>query len=426
MNRLELLIYERVKTNPRLKKRIVDAYQRVLRLVPVPTEKSAYPITARRNAFFGFHDKCPWSPDDTMLLGHRFDVPLRMPLPDETIEVGYYAGPGFLEFHPVGRTRAWNWQMGSQLQWVGRSNRIIYNDFTDGAHVAHVVDLEGGQVATLPRPVAAVSPDGTVAVSHSFARLRRCASGYGYANGADPDASLLLPADRRRGLSVLQLETGEGRDLFSVADIAAIQPEPSMQGAYHYFTHPLFSPSGKRFVFFHRWLEHENQTWTRMFSCDTNGANLYLFPTSNIASHLAWRDDRHLLVYGTARPWGSTYRYFLFEDRGDGVEVIGEESFTSDGHPQFSPDGRWLLTDTYPDRFRIQRLILYDLQRNQRHDLAKVKEPFEFDDDLRCDLHPRWNRAGTIICFDSAHPGQRSLCTIALGALPPGAEPRSL
>ena len=425
MNRIELAVYNAIKSNPRLKARVVSAYQRLMSPLPLPQAQTAYPIVARPNHFFGFHERCPWSPDDSMLLAHRFDVPLQMPGPDDTVEVGYFSGDFFLEFQPVARTRAWNWQMGAQLQWVGR-DRILFNDYEDGQHVARVVTAGGAPVSTIARPVGAVNAAGTKAVCHEFARLRRCAPAYGYANGTDPDENIDLPAGLERGLSVADLPTGRVDHLFSLAELAGIQTHKSMIGAYHYFTHPLFNPSGTRFVFFHRWLVDGNKTWTRMLSCRVNGEDLFIFPTASVVSHLAWRDDEHLLAYSTVRDLGEAYHYVLFTDKSDEYQLIGSESFTSDGHPQYSPDRRWIVTDTYPDRFRVQYLSLYDTHARRRYDLAKLRSPFRFRGELRCDLHPRWNRAGTTVCFDSSHTGERSLCTLEVGRLDDETPPRAV
>ena len=44
--------------------------------------------------------------------------------------------------------------------------------------------------------------------------------------------------------------------------------------------------------------------------------------------------------------------------------------------------------------------------------IARVFAPFKYDNDTRCDLHPRWNRAGNKICFDSVFEGHRGLYTV--------------
>jgi hypothetical protein len=428
MNKLELLVYNRVKTNPRLKRQIRDAYQRACDWIPVKRTASAYEIQVREGFFFGFHDKCPWSSDNTMLLAHRFDMPLRMPRADDTVEVGYFGGPGYSLFRSVAVTRAWNWHQGAMLQWVGESSNIIFNDFDGQQHIARIVDGGGKAVAIFPLPVAAVSPDGKLALSYNFARLRGSPFGYAYANGVDPEGDSHAPL--RDGLRLIDIAGGRTRLLFTVADIVALQPKPSMQGAFHYFSHCQFSPSGKRFKFFHRWVKPGSPQWTRMISCDPEGQNIYIFPTAEMVSHVAWQDDEHVLAYARTKLFGD--KYYLFRDMTDEFTIIGQEALSSDGHPSFSRDGRWMLTDTYADRFRRRYLIRYDTQRNKRYNLAMLYSPRQFAgnhiaDMIVCDLHPRWSRDNTMICFDSAHTGKRALCTITVGDLVRnGGEPLSV
>lgn len=418
MNTLESLVYNRIKTNPLLKDRVRDIYQRFLDLVPVKRMASAYDIEIRKGFFFGFHDKCPWSGDGTMLLAHRFNIPLRMPKADETVEVGYFYGPEYKSFTSVSTTYAWNWHQGAMLQWIGESQNFLFNDFDGQQHIVRIVDSQGEALSTLSRPIAAVSADGHFALSYSFARLRGTPFGYAYANGKDQEADHLIPSSD--GLYLIDVASGEITLLFTVADIAAYQPTPSMQSAFHYFSHCQFSPSGKRFKFFHRWTRPNGSNETRMISSDLEGKNIFIFPTAEMVSHVAWHDDAHIVAYARTEEYGD--KYYRFEDMTGNFSIIGANDFNSDGHPSFSKDGRWMLTDTYPDRFRRRFLILYDMKRQKRYNLAMLFSPRQYAGSLaigpiRCDLHPRWSRDNTMICFDSAHTGKRSLCTISLGDL---------
>ena len=47
--------------------------------------------------------------------------------------------------------------------------------------------------------------------------------------------------------------------------------------------------------------------------------------------------------------------------------------------------------------------------------ITKVFSPFKYDNDTRCDLHPRWNRKGDMICFDSVFEGHRGLYIVKVG-----------
>ncbi|MFQ6673553.1 MAG: hypothetical protein ACE5GH_02060 [Fidelibacterota bacterium] len=410
MNKGERFIYDRVKFHPHLKRFLTDNYQRLLSLVPRKDVVSTRPINVREGYFFGFHDKCPWSPDNSKLLAHRFTDPLVMPGPLDEVEVGYFAGEDTHDFTTVGRTRAWNWQTGSMLQWLGNSPLLIFNDVDGDGHISKVVDSGGKVIRSLPGPIAAVSPDGYYALSYSFVRLHRRAPAYGYANGTEAEENDPVPDGD--GLYIMETGSGVMDRLFSVAEIANTRWESSMAGSYHYFTHCLFSPSGKRFAFYHRWTKENGRTWTRLLSCGRNGNDLFIFPTSGVVTHMAWRDDETLLAYGSTEARGD--HYYLFRDRTGESSVLGEKVFTSDGHPQFSPDGGKVITDTYPNRWRFQYLMMYDLDAGRRTILARIHSPFKYRHDLRCDLHPRWDREGTMICFDSSQTGIRALCTMKL------------
>ena len=412
MNRLERLVYDRLKANPAFKKAIVGLYQRLLYSIPITRERSRSPLVPRPGAFFGFHDKCPFSPDGSFLLAHRSEAPLRRPQEGDTAEIGLYLGEDLLQYRPLTNTRAWNWQMGAMLQWVGGSNTLIFNDCADGALIARRLTHDGAELGALQRPVAALSPDGKWAAGHSFCRMRHTvhSAGYAYANGSEPEAD--LPLSNKHCVYTINLADGSTQDLFSLQDIASIAPDDTMQDAFHYFTHCLFSPSGNRFVFYHRWVQDNNRYWTRMFSCGLDGSDIHLFPTAGFVSHIAWSDADHILAYCSSPRFGDGYH--LFKDRTDDYALVGQKVFSSDGHPHYSPDGRYILTDTYPDRFRRQKLLLFDVKEEILDELAACKIPFDFRADVRCDFHPRWNREGTIVCFDSAHSGTRTLYTMQL------------
>ena len=118
-----------------------------------------------------------------------------------------------------------------------------------------------------------------------------------------------------------------------------------------------------------------------------------------MVSHYDWRDRAHILAWARQEDVGN--RFFLFTDRSDQRETIGEGILTTDGHCSFSPDRHWILTDTYPDEERMRTLILYCVEDNRRVDVGRFFAPPELDGEIRCDLHPRWSRDGRQVCFDS-------------------------
>ena len=100
----------------------------------------------------------------------------------------------------------------------------------------------------------------------------------------------------------------------------------------------------------------------------------------------------------------------MFNDEDHSIHIIGEGILTEDGHCSYSPDRQWVLNDTYPDSYDMRTLLLFKPDNEKRINLARLYSPKKkWWGEIRCDLHPRWNRDGTQICIDSVHSGERQL-----------------
>ena len=144
-----------------------------------------------------------------------------------------------------------------------------------------------------------------------------------------------------------------------------------------------------------------------MFTAAPDGSDVHLVADHEMVSHFIWRDPEHILAWSREPKTGN--RFHLYTDRSEEVEVVGEGILTSDGHCSYSPDKRWILTDTYPDRERFRTLILYHVAERRRVDIGRFFAPKELDGEIRCDLHPRWSRDGRWVCIDSVHEGSRQV-----------------
>ena len=61
----------------------------------------------------------------------------------------------------------------------------------------------------------------------------------------------------------------------------------------------------------------------------------------------------------------TTYQYYTQNKKYCLERVFDVDPFLTDGHPSFTPDGRYMITDTYPDKYHCQRLYVYDLQTSK-------------------------------------------------------------
>ncbi|HJN15424.1 MAG TPA: hypothetical protein QGH10_08040 [Armatimonadota bacterium] len=379
-------------------------------LCPTPREK---------HHFFGYYDKFPYDSTGRYLLSLETSFIDRPPTPDDV------AGIGMVDLHdgnrwiPIAETHAWYWQQGTMLQWLETApdRHIIYNAREDGQFISIIRDAHSGEIVRkLPRPVYAVSRDGRQAVSVNFSRVHNHRPGYGYVGV--PDAWADDPAPAEDGIYQMDLATGENQLIISLDQIVQIEPEDSMDGASHWFNHLQFNQDDSRFIFLHRWVGEKPPWKTRLYTAAPDGSDICLVNSHDMTSHFDWESPGRILAWATRHEVGNFY--YLFDDQAEGIEKVGEGILTTDGHCSYSPDGQWVLTDTYPGKDHKRTLLLYRPADERRVDIGRFYAPPELSGEIRCDLHPRWNRDGTEVCFDSAHEGDRQLYTIDVSAITKG------
>ncbi len=353
---------------------------------------------SKRNYFFGYYDKSPWSSSQKYLLYLSVPRIERHPTVEDegTIE---YIDLEKGEKQKICKTRAWNWQQGCMLKWLDDSF-IIYNDHRSGRYVSVKRHLHDGIEKVLPLPVYTVDQDNKQALSLNFERLHHLRPGYGYDSGRYKLEEYAPPDD---GIYRVDLEDETIQLVMTLNELSEDDDR------YNWVNHIEFNPSGTRAVFLHR-VESSDGWRTRMFTMDPDGSNLYSLCDSGNISHFTWKNDEELLAWAKKSESDEGSHYYLFKDQTEKVDIVGGEAFDEDGHPSFSPDGKWILTDTYPDKGGWKELILYDLEHRERYDLGRFHTPIKYRlGPLKSDLHPRWDREGKKVCFDSVHEGRRKM-----------------
>jgi hypothetical protein len=361
-----------------------------------------------RHHFFGYYDKTPWDKTGRYLLANEIDFADRQPKPGEELTVGMVDLKDGDRFIALAKTPAWSWQQGTMLQWVGSApeREAVFNSFTDKQPTATVIDVHTGKTRTLPRPVYALSPDGAQAVSLDFARLHRLRPGYGYATY--PEAFAGDAAPEKLGVWWMDAKTGKNDLVVTLKQLAAFKPDDRFAGAHHWVNHLQFNPGGTRFVFLHRWKKPDDKSWqTRMLTAKPDGTDLRIAFDDGMVSHFDWRDDATVLAWARTRADGN--HFYTVDVLSGETKVVGADVLPQDGHCSYSPDRKWVLNDTYPDKERMQRLMLFKPATGRRYDLNQLHSPPRYTGPVRCDLHPRWNRDGTQVCVDGCHDAERQV-----------------
>ena len=402
-DKVEIWVHDHVLKNEKLRHALYGLYQRGMYLLRRPKKcVGAVQCLSPKDDqeyFFGYYDKSPLDSKGERAL--MLQVASATKCADSTdtaniLVVDLKTG----KHKTVAKSCSWNVQQGCMLQWLD-DEQILFNDFRENRHVSVILNLNTGAERTLPCPVYAVSEDKKTALSLDFARLHRLRPGYGYANAPEATEGQLCPDTPC--IFRMDLTTGETVPVMNYTDLAALSPRPEMEGAEHKVNHLMISPNGRRFMVLHRWFQ-KGVKYTRLVTADMDGSEPYVLADDDFVSHCCWKDDTHILSYMNKNPGGKGY--YLMTDRTDECRRLWQ-SLAMDGHPTYSPDGNYTVTDTYPDRTRIQSI--YVMQGDGVKTAVKVFSPFRYGGDVRCDLHPRWVNGGRQICFDATFEGKRRL-----------------
>jgi len=338
------------------------------------------------------------------------DVKYRLPTEDDPATLGL-VNLKTHEFIPLTQTRAWNFQQGCMAHWLGTSpdSLIIFNDLRDNRFVSVIMNVHTKEeIKTIPYPVSAVSPNGKEAISINFARLRITRTDYGYGGeGQDKKGEIQFPEDD--GLFLVDLITGDAKLIVSIAAVKKQVPEVPEEGI-EYFNHTLFSRDGSKVFWLARAIPHRNTT---SFTVNRDGTNQQrCFPDGWEGSHFDWLNDNELMV--SAKYEAKQYAHVLFTIGQKDYKRLGKGLLDYDGHGTFSPDGQWMITDTYPSANREQKIYLMDMETESVLPVGRFIQPKEFTSWWRCDIHCRWSPGGNLVGFNSTHTGSRQVYLLTL------------
>lgn len=413
--------------------------------------RQTFKTVGPKSHWFGYYNYSPISADGAKILAHEVDFDGRDIRPDDTADVGWYdLKTG--EWHKIATTHAINWQQGAMLQWLGPdfNTRVVFNDVEGGHFCSRICNIVTGETKTVPFPVYGVSPDGKFSITLQFERSAWCRA-YHYESIRNPEWNVSIP--EKDGIFRVDLKTGAVRRIIPIREIIDKLTPEELVGATgkHWFEHIMLNPTGERFAFYHRY-SRGNGHWTKGFTANVDGSHVVQFPgpPRTTYSHLGWRSEFEFVVFSeqrarmqqgyiairnaTKKSFKSVLvsivrrivrmvvpekmrqhmlqnNYYAFVR--DEKCILGDTrnckiSQLGDGHPSFTKDGRYMLTDTYADSTGYRNLILFDCEKKSHIVLGRFYSPFNACG-YRADLHPRFNRDEKKVIIDSAHSGQHQL-----------------
>ena len=162
------------------------------------------------------------------------------------------------------------------------------------------------------------------------------------------------------GIFLVDLETGDAKLIVSIADVKD-RFRKFLPRARNILTTPFLAATEAKFF---GWHVHRPQRNTTAFTVNVDGSNLQAcFPPGWGGSHFDWLNGDELMI--TSEYEAKQYSHVLFTVRQKKItNGSGRGLLDYDGHGTFSPDGKWMVTDTYPhgNAFREQKIYLMDMK----------------------------------------------------------------
>jgi hypothetical protein len=347
-------------------------------------------------------------------LCHRVKFFDRIPTAEDVAEIGYLEDGKFVR---IAETTAWNFQQGAMLQYHPYlENTVYYNVCENGRFMTVTHNFVTGEKQYTDRATACVSPDGKWGLAVNFGRIFAFRPGYGYAGFVDEGAEIAAPADD--GVFLVNMETGKSE---LIASYERIAPMCGLEvGKKVLVNHITFSPNSDRYVMlFRSFPEPVNgkMEWKTSLITGDRAGNLHVVLPAGMFSHYDWKNDEELLIYCAVEgkkgmylvnvQTGAWHRYDdpFFEGKGN-----------RDIHCSLSPDGNYIIGDSYPLN-DYRQLLAYSLKSGEMRVLAESYRPVDIRDDFRCDLHARFVWGGKAITFDTVHDHKREIVYLSADCL---------
>lgn len=357
-----------------------------------------------QESYFGYYDKSPVSSDGYALAHLSGRHTTEPPSPDRPVSLALVAPDGSLLAWL--RVRAYNWQQGSRAHWLN-DDLFMFNDFDDSGrkYISRVFSKKSLQ-ETRRFDLPVQDSHGTdYFLSLDYRRLLALRPDYGYRN-LSPLSKGELRDTSNDGIWRTEYATGETKLLYSLSQIAETGEKPEPGQGIHKVNHIMISPSGRQFIALHRCYQGRKRR-DRLVLADAEGGGLRVIADYGMVSHCSWADE-HTIV-GYLRGPGSRDAYWIIDLQASRFTRFAQGALDKygDGHPHVHGD--WFVTDTYPDRARMQHLIMANWKTGEARKLGEFFHGFEYDGETRCDLHPRFSPDGKSIFFDSVFDGRRRL-----------------
>ena len=398
-----------------------------------------------------FFDVCPWS------ISGRYFAVTRLPYQQRKPRWGDVAEVCVIDLErrsirTVYRTKAWEFQLGANLQWSNISDRYLYcNDIIDGRVVCVRIDLKENTIKTYAGAKYDLAPDDRSVISPNLLTMNMTQYGYSVPDTPSGHPVPFSMEDMpREGLWKTDLATNRCSLLVSFPQIVAAAEEEDREfygKAVLYLFHSQYNKQNTRILQVLRGQVGNKGRNACLFTMDTDGGNIrqcltrehwnYKGKHGGSGNHPNWHPDGEHIVMNCIPRWMGYEDMLFCRFRYDGSDfTVLSEKHPGSGHPSVGPDGRYLLADAYPKQAYIVAkngeipIRLIDLKSDVEQVVCTIandvggggrqylsENDTEGGSQYKLDPHPVWSREGTKVAFNGAPEGRRQVYIADLSKL---------
>ena len=360
--------------------------------------------------FWGYYDKYPMNKSGLVLLNATLHPTKKKPSANYAIHV-LLVNIEYREVLLDIETKAYNWQQGCRAHWLN-DELFILNDFDADRrqYVARV--FSASQLVEMDRFDYPVQNSFSVGyfLSINYRRINTLRPDYGYRNRPNMTDTELRRLDND-GIWKIDYSTRKSVLLYSLEKIAGFGTKQVDLEAFHKVNHLIINKAGEKFIFIHRYLKN-GMRFDRLLLADVKGNLLKVLADNEMVSHCCWVNENTIFAY--LRGIDNVDSYYSIDIHTGKMTLLENSLFGEygDGHP--SSNGRFILSDSYPDKTMHQHLLLYDQKNGEAKELGSFFHGLSYNEETRCDLHPRLSPDNKRVFFDSVYSGKRQLYYIDL------------
>jgi hypothetical protein len=363
-----------------------------------------------------YHKHCPWSPDGTRLLLLRHDR-------EQPVGEVCLLDLGNGDVKPMASTTVWRDHEAANQQWAGERPAVLFHANTGEREALLLIDICTGVRTKYP---AVVTPD------HTSPDGR-------FLYGRTP-LTEMFPQDgiaprHDKGLARLDLDTGETSLLVSLEQLVSLHPDPDTIASCHNYVKQtiVHRRTGRLlFVFGNDSFYSVMREPHVKILCTVNPDGSDLRVIGPVGGHPMWHPVHETLMSNMSDA-NKVMRFMLQPDR-PGAPVSPIPTCQGGGHPTWSPDGRFMLTDEYDAAAEAAWIRLINLEDGREHVPGVMSNPGSSKagpramstaaargqgivealtaqaSNIRTGIfnthcHPVWSRSGGFVLFNSDHDG---------------------